>query len=235
MTLVIEFKFPEWAELIKRNEDRINLFQAAQIQFNRAMIFDNEGAWNGRKRWAPLRFRNGQILTKTGTLRKSIGPTNGGGMAGPDGIVRILEDQIIVGTKLGYARLMNDGTTKMPGGVMRPTKAKALKIPLPQGASANKASRKLGGASLNKALASARQQLKAKGKGKGGDKIRERIQKIELRLTKLDQKGTGGDKFIFRRSVRIPARPFDDWTEDDQAEFDQSILNLIGDILNGKN
>lgn len=230
--LEIEFTFPAWAEIIKANEDRINLFQAATIQFNRAMIFDNEGAYNGRKKWAPLKFRNGQILTKTGTLRKSIGPVRGGGMPGQDGIVRILEDQIIVGTKLGYARMMNDGTTKMPGGVLRATKAKALKIPLPQGKQATDIAKELSRGSIAAKVSALREKRDRAISPTTEKKYQDKIDRLQVKVRNNE---SGPDKFIFRKTVRIPARPFDDWNEQDQEEFDTALLNLITEILNGKN
>lgn len=202
MTVDIQFKFPDWAAKIQSQEERINYFLAAQIQTNRGMMFDREGAHNGRPRWAPLKFRSGQILTHRGTLRKSIAPRNAGnGQAGPDGIVRFAGDTITVGTKLLYARLMNDGTTKMPGGVLRPTKAKALKIPLPAGKSATDVAKQLG--------------KKAR---RGRIQVAEGVYREQ--------------KFIFRKWVKIPARPFDDWNLEDQTELDTSLLNLMTEILN---
>lgn len=198
MSVEIEFKFPKWAEKLMEREAELNLFIAAQVQFNRGMLFDQEGAYNGHPRWADLKFRNGMILSKRGTLRKSIAPFNPNGTAGPDGIVRFAGDTIIVGTKLLYARLMNDGTTKMPGGVLRPVKAKALKIPLPEGKSATDLAKSLGS--------------KARSKGH-----------VEPQT---------GKAFIFRKSVKIPARPFDEWNETDQGEIDHALVNKVCEILN---
>lgn len=141
--LEIKFEFPDWAARLRAAEEELNLFQAAQIQFNRGMLFDTEGRYNGHEPWEPLRFRAGMILSKRGTLRKSIAPTNPNGFAGPGGLVRFTSDEIQVGTTLLYARLMNDGTEKMPGGVLRPKRAKALRIPLPEGKSALPAAKEL--------------------------------------------------------------------------------------------
>ena len=88
--------------------------------------------------------------------------------------------------------MMNDGTTKMPGGVLRAVNAQALKIPLPSGKSAT---------DLTKELR----------KSANGDK----------------------DKFIFRKSVKIPARPFDDWTLEDEAELSEALRNKLIEVLNG--
>lgn len=168
----IDFKFPDWAAKVKARERELNLFIAANVQFNRGMLFDREGAYNGRSRWEPLKMRQGQILSKSGALRKSIAPYNSRGTPGPSGVVRFAGDTIHIGTTLIYARMMNDGTTKMPDGVLRPKNAMALKIPL------------------------------------------------------------GGGKFMFRKSVKIPARPFSDWNESDQEELDGALLNKITQVLN---
>jgi hypothetical protein len=100
---------------------------------------------------------------------------------------------------------MNDGTTKMPGGVLRPVRAKALKIPLPAGKQA-----------------------------KDGIKGAKNLQKIgakKLVWERADGKKETGN-FIFRKSVRIPARPFDDWNARDQEEIDAALLSKVAAILN---
>lgn len=172
----IKFQMPDlYAELKKRKRE-IDLAMAAAMQANRGMLFDTEGKYNGRPGWAPLKWRVGMILSKRGTLRKSLSPPNPMGKAGNDGIVEFAEETVTIGTRLGYARMMNDGTVKMPGGVLRPVKAKALKIPAPFG-----------------------------------------------------KKG----KFIFRKSVKIPARPFDDWTDQDEDELLLVLTEKIAQVLNG--
>lgn len=200
-----DFKFPDWAGKLKAREKELNLFIAAQMQFNRGMLFDKEGAHNGRNRWKDLVFRRGQILSKRGTLRKSIAPFNPKGTAGPDGIVNFSGDVITVGTKLLYARLMNDGTSKMPGGVLRPVRAKALKIPLPAGQN-------------------------AKDSIKGAKNLK-KIGAKKLVWERADGKKQSGN-FIFRKFVRIPERPFDDWNDKDQEELDAALLNKVTSILN---
>lgn len=169
----MKIEVPDLADLVRKQKHRLYMIAAATIQTNRAMMFDQEGANNGHPRWAPLKFRKGKILSDTGTLRKSI-VGNQSGHAGPDGIVQFSGDKITIGTKLAYAAMMNYGTTQLPGGVLRPVKAKALKIPI------------------------------------------------------------GGDKFIFRKSAKIPARPFDQWSEGDEEELAETIKNALIDVLQGK-
>lgn len=236
MSLMIEidFKFPDWSEKLKNREKELNTFIAAQVQFNRGMLFDHEGAWNGRPRWQDLSFRRGQILSKRGTLRKSIAPFNPKGEPGPDGIVRFAGDVITVGTKLLYARMMNDGTTKMPGGVLRPVRAKALKIPIPQGQGAGDAAQDIQALYHQKKINKLRRELSAiEGEAMTAAR-RAKRQKIYERIVKHAQKmgeGKGPVKFIFRKSVKIPARPFDDWNQVDQQELDQALLNKVVSIL----
>lgn len=236
MAVNIQFEFPRWKEVVEANRDRINLFLAATVQTNRGMMFDQEGAHNGRPRWAPLKLRNGQILSRRGTLRKSIAPSRSGGQPGPDGIVSFQGDIITVGTKLGYARMMNDGTTKMPGGVLRPVKAKALKIPLPQGQHANAAGKAAAKAEGMRKMAKRAHELRGSidnaQTAEAENKYREQLNKVQQRMAKGD---VPEGKFIFVKSVKIPARPFDTWNDEDQKELDAAFLNLLTDILNGKN
>jgi phage gpG-like protein len=255
--LKIDFKFPDWKGKLLAQEERLNLFAAAQIQANRGMLFDTEGAHNGHKKWAPLQLRNGQILSKRGTLRKSIAPSNPKGSPGSDGIVRFTSDAIVVGTTLGYARMMNDGTAKMPGGVLRAKNAKALRIPLPAGDWANDKARSLrAGRTLEQIEKLHEASLKAQDRAErararfvtgGSDKqlaatIRaeravaskaERLGALQERAEKIAATGKGGDGFIFRKSVKIPPRNFTDWNEQDQAEVDAAFVNKVRDILNG--
>lgn len=128
----VEVKFPKWLEKLNASQQRIGMFVAAQMQTNRGMMFDKEGANNGHPKWAPLKSRSGMILSKTGTLRKSIAPLNPTGKAGPGGVVQIrgtLKDQQVgIETRLGYAPMMNFGTTGLPGGVLVPKNKKALRF-----------------------------------------------------------------------------------------------------------
>ena len=134
--LKVKVQWPDWAGRLKKAEDRINRFIAADIQTNRGMMFDQEGAWNGHEKWAPLKYREGQILSLTGTLRKSISPSRNGknavGIAGPNGFVEqsgdLVKKTTKVGTRLAYAAMMNWGTSGLPGGVLVPKKADALRF-----------------------------------------------------------------------------------------------------------
>lgn len=205
--LQIGFKFPDWKGRLKKHAQQLNLFAAAQIQTNRGLLFDSEGRHNGRDGWEPLAFRNGQVLSRYGTLRKSIAPYNSKGKPGDGGFVKFSGDTITIGTNLLYARMMNWGTTKMPDGVLRPTRAKALMIPLPPGKWANEETR--------------------------ADLIESgSVRRIKKRTPEGNKKRMD---VIFRKSVRIPARRFDDWNEQDQAEFDAALMNEIIRVLNGKN
>lgn len=201
--LEIEFKFPDWKGRIKKHERQLNLFTAAMIQTNRGMLFDSEGDYNGHGGWEPLAFRNGQVLSRFGTLRKSIAPFSADGKPGAGGYVRFQGETIKVGTTLLYARMMNDGTTKLPGGVLRPVRAKALMIPIPKG----------------------------QWRSEAADEVFEESGKT------IKRKRADGRKYnedvIFRKSVRIPARPFDEWNSQDQAEFDAALLNELARVLNG--
>lgn len=197
----IDFKFPDWQGKLAAAEAELNLFSAATIQTNRGLLFDSEGSHNGRKGWAPLRMRNGQILSDRGTLRKSMAPSNPNGTPGPSGVVRFESKYIVIGTTLLYARLMNDGTTKMPGGKLVPVHAKALKIPLPQGRNATDYTKSL----------------------------RKKSKKLSYEVADGVQRQ---GNFIFRKWVKIPARPFNDWNDIDQEELDDALTVKIAEVLN---
>lgn len=139
----IKLEFPRWAEKLQAARSEINLFVAAQMQFNRGMLFDKEGNYNGHPAWKPLVFRSGMILSNRGVLRRSIAPINPNGKPGTQGIVRFSGDTITIGTQVAYAAMMNNGTAKLPGGVLRPVKARALAIPLPAGKKATEVAKKL--------------------------------------------------------------------------------------------
>lgn len=241
--LEIDFQFPDWAAVLKKHERELNLFIAANVQFNRGMLFDQEGAYNGRSRWKELSFRNGQILSKRGTLRKSIAPFNPRGIPGPDGIVKFSGDTVTVGTNLMYARMMNDGTVKMPGGVLRAKNAKALKIPIPQGDNAGEAAMEIQALHHQKTIDNLHKKLgenrdkyrRALVHGRGTKSINQSSSRIIERIAATAQKmgeGKGPVKFIFRKWVKIPARPFDDWNDQDQLELDAALLSKVQDILN---
>lgn len=167
MTTLVELKlqFPDLAGKLRTRMDEIELFIAAMMQTNRGMLFDSEGSYNGRPGWEPLKMRQGQILKKSGALSRSLQPNGGGGY------IQRSNGEIAIGTTVFYAAMMNWGTTKLPGGVLRPKKAKALKIP------------------------------------------------------------QDGGKFMYRKSVRIPARRFDDWNDQDENEMSIALMNKLLEVL----
>lgn len=169
----LELTIPKLDEIMKLHEREIMGVMAAAMQTNRAFMFDKDGADNGKPKWAPLVLRNGRPLQKTGALKNSMGPLGDGKrpVQSPDGILRFTNRDVTIGSKLLYAKMMNDGTVHMPGGVLKPVKAKALKIPLENG------------------------------------------------------------KFMFRRSVKIPPRPMDQITADDETEFSETLANYISEVL----
>lgn len=202
----IRFSMPDLLDIMRKRKREIDLAMAAAMQANRGMLFDSEGKYNGRPGWAPLAFRSGMILSKRGVLRKSIAPPGATGQAGADGIVEFSGDTVTIGTRLGYARMMNDGTVKMPGGVLRPVKAKALKIPVDF------------------------KQIAERETREGGQyKTATLTKDVKKRFGK---KGSGN--FIFRKSVRIPARPFDDWNTMDEDELNLVLAEKIAQVLNGE-
>jgi phage gpG-like protein len=183
--VVFKFKFPALDARLRKNKDRIYQFIAAQMQTNRALLFDAAGNYNGHKPWAPLKFRSGKPLSARGTLRKSIGPSNMGDKPkmGSNSIVEYKSGIVKIGTNLAYAAIHNNG------GVVRAKKAKALKIPLPSGAKATDASKGL-------------------------------------------RKSEGN--FIFRKSVTIPQRNFDEITPQDRQEFNEALGAVLKEVLSGK-
>lgn len=247
-TLVgLTWTFPKLGEKLRRAREEINVFIAAQMQFNRGMLFDKEGGYNGHKKWKPLILRAGMPLSARGTLRKSIAPMSANGRPGPSGIVRFTAESITIGTTLLYARMMNDGTAKMPGGVLRPVRAKALKIPVPQGVKAGPGAKAIQREAMFSAI-NARFQAKMdrmtarlqKAKTpesqfhirRGIDKLRAERGRAESEAAERASKGRGPVNFIFRKSVRIPARPFDTWTAEDQQELEIALRNKIVEVLN---
>lgn len=199
--LEFNFKYPDWQTTVLRAVPELHMFIAAQLQTNRGLLFDAEGARNGGEKWKSPMFRNGMALSNRGVLRKSIGPkASERPIINKGTIVRFAGDKIIVGTNLAIARLMNDGTVKMPGGKMVPTRAKALKIPLPGGKKATES------AKLLRRGATTIQKEVAPGKFKN-------------------------ERVIFRKSVKIPARPFDELTLEDKHELEVALANKIYQIV----
>ena len=103
---------------------------AASLQTNRGMLFMNSGKANGHPGWAPLKYRVGQPLLKRGHLSLSMAPRNDGVVPGkgPQSILRYSSGIVTIGSALPYAAMMNWGTEGLPGGVLRPKNAKALRF-----------------------------------------------------------------------------------------------------------
>lgn len=224
----IQFKFPNWLSRLESAEREINLFIAAQMQTNRGLLFDNEGSYNGHAAWAPLKFRDGVILSKRGDLRKSIAPQDPKGRPGTDGIVRFDSDTVTIGTKKFTAAMMNWGTTKLPGGVLRPKKAKALRIPLPEGKSAGPAVKAIQAQALEPKIAAIAAKLSKARTEKSRANYRSQLDRIRKRISK----GKGPVDAIFVKSVKIPERRFDTWTSADQAELEEALTRKIIEVLN---
>lgn len=170
----IDLKIPDLSEVFRRHQTEIMQGLAATMQANRSMMFDKDGADNGKEKWAPLVLRKGgRPLQKSGTLRKSWGPQNDGKKPVQErgSVIRFEGEKVTIGSNLLYAGMMNDGTTKMPGGKLVPVRALALKIPLEDGS------------------------------------------------------------FMFRRSVKIPARTMNEITSEDAKEFSESMARHIAEIL----
>lgn len=267
----LEFKFtyPKLYERLKERESELMLFTAALMQTNRGMLFNQEGAYNGHTAWKPLVFRNGQILKNRGTLSKSLNPPHQRDKPGRgDGtIVRLTGGVVTIGTDIKYARMMNDGTTKLPGGVLRPVNAMALKIPLPPGfvqqqkARAEQMHEAIFDTTdrkrelslqrrldrLNDLIAEAAASGKAKQRKAYVKKLEAELRDIQNGKTRpADMKKaakklmkrkerveTDKGKFIFRKSVKIPARPFDEITEQDLEEFAEATATKIWEVLVG--
>ncbi|NJM94450.1 MAG: hypothetical protein HC842_07145 [Cytophagales bacterium] len=118
---------PDLAARFKQKQGELNLFLAATMQTNRAMLFDREGSYNGHEKWEPLKIRKGMILSDRGNLRRSIAPAMADGRPGPGGFVRFQGNVVTLGTALKYAPIQNFG------GVVRAKNVEALKIPLGRG------------------------------------------------------------------------------------------------------
>lgn len=197
----IEFKFPKLAEALRAHATRIYLSVAASMQTNRGLLFDAEGGRNGQEKWAPLKFRNGQILSDTGNLRRSLSPpgiSQGKPILQQGTVLSVAGGEVTIGSSLPYARLMNDGTTKMPGGELPlPDGKKVHWIKLPAGKNATPEAKNLRS-------------------GKTGAPI------VKWK----------GETWLLAKHVRIPARPFDQIMPDDKAEFEETYVNTIAQVLN---
>ena len=124
--VTIDFKFPNMLEKYRQQFHRILIGIASDIQTNRGLLFDAEGAYNGHQKWQDLkgganlkRAKNGlqarQILHKTGALRLSLSPTTPSGEPGKDGYIKFEGDArtavVKVGTNLRYAAIHDQGGT----------------------------------------------------------------------------------------------------------------------------
>ena len=129
MSVAIEMKFPKLRARLLSKRSELALFLAAQVQTNRGLLFMSEGSRNGGDKWKKPLLRSGRALQKSGALRKSLAP--GTGRAGPFGVVRILGDNVVVGTRVKYAQIVNKG------GTFTAAPGKAFRIPIPGGKGAS--------------------------------------------------------------------------------------------------
>lgn len=120
----IQFNIPNYTEIAEDLKININKVLAATLQTQRGLLFDHEGKWNGHKKWDKLTSRKGQILSKSGTLAKSIGPFGYGKkpVLNAGSIVRMNSNIVEIGTNIRYAAIHNYG------GEILPKKAKALRF-----------------------------------------------------------------------------------------------------------
>lgn len=122
MTVSVSIQIPNFIAMSNKAFADLPLIIAASVQTQRGFIFDHEGEYNGHEKWAPLKFRDGQILSDTGKLRKSIAP-----MQKKDGkpgreegtILEARGDMVTVGTDIAYAEIhelgrIYHGTPGMP-------------------------------------------------------------------------------------------------------------------------
>ena len=118
--VAIDFSFPDLLGAVEGSRDRIQRTIASSVQTLTGLRFDAEGAYHGHEHWKPLKYRQGQILSLTGTLRKSISPPTADGNPGPQGWIAMtgtLNDLLtVVGTKILYASVHDRGAKiKWPG------------------------------------------------------------------------------------------------------------------------
>lgn len=168
----VHFQFPKMFEALQASQDRIERVIASTVQTQVGLRFDAEGAHNGHEKWKGLKMRQGQILSLTGALRKSISPPSPEGQAGPQGFVThqgsVMDLLTEVGSKIIYASVHDKGA------VIVPKTKKALRFMNP---------------------------------------------------------GTG--KFVFSKKVKIDARPYTDMNEQDTQELEETLANLVAEILEG--
>ncbi len=114
----IKFDFPLLFGKFNKSLDRFERVIAATVQTMVGLRFNAEGAHNGHPKWEPLKMRRGQILSLTGTLRKSISPPGAKGTAGPGGFVRSFggaaQFDVEVGSQIIYASVHDQGAIIVP-------------------------------------------------------------------------------------------------------------------------
>lgn len=123
MSVYVEVAIPDFSAKALKAVQQLPLLIAATVQTQRGMIFNREGAYNGRNKWEPLKFRKGQILKDRGTLSKSIAPAHSPTKPGKaeGSIVEMRPDVVSVGTDIAYAIVHEEGRTikpKTPGGLL---------------------------------------------------------------------------------------------------------------------
>jgi phage gpG-like protein len=117
-SVTVKFEFPKLFDRLQAHQRDIEVNIASTIQTQIGMRFDQEGASNGHEKWAPLKMRQGQILSLSGTLRKSISPPAADGRPGGQGFVNqsgnVMDLLTEVGTKLIYASVHDRGAVIVP-------------------------------------------------------------------------------------------------------------------------
>lgn len=121
MTVSVDIRMPDFDRKQMWMLRVVPMLIAASVQTQRGLIFQHEGQWNGRSKWAPLKFRDGQILKDTGTLSKSIAPKHSPDKPGRENgtILEAHNDIVSVGTDIAYAIIHEEGrvyhgTPEMP-------------------------------------------------------------------------------------------------------------------------
>ena len=121
MTVSVNIQLPDFDKKQMWMLRAVPLLIAASLQTQRGLIFQNEGQWNGREKWAPLKFRDGKILRDKGDLSKSIAPRHDDNKPGRSAgtILEAKGDIVSVGTDIAYAIIHEEGkvyhgTPEMP-------------------------------------------------------------------------------------------------------------------------
>jgi len=117
----ITWSMPDLERRVRQKMPEMLNLIIATLQTQRAMIFDAEGAYNGRQAWKKSKRAEktgGQTLSKSGELRRSIGPSNSGITPGRSKgtIIEIEGTRVTLGSSLVYAAIQNNGgIVKHPG------------------------------------------------------------------------------------------------------------------------